>query len=300
MIGTRLCEQLLQKPHEYEVVGLDWKKNPWSPRVEVLTRLVDLRDKDATIAHVPESFDFVIHLAANARVHDLVNDPSMARDNQETTFNVLELARLRGIKKVIFASSREVYGNTETFFHAEGDANHALCESPYTASKLAGEAWVWAYHRCYGMDMLIFRFSNVYGMYDESDRAIPFFIRKAQKNDPITVFGKEKLLDFTFLDDTVEGIIAGIERFDQAKNRVINLATGHGSTILEVAQMITAGLGSESSIQVLETRTGEVMKYVADITAANILLGYTPKVTIEEGIKRSILWYGQRPSSANL
>ncbi len=64
--------------------------------------------------------------------------------------------------------------------------------------------------------------------------------------------------------------------------------------------MITAGLGSESSIQVQETRTGEVMKYVADITAANILLGYTPKVTIEEGIKRSILWYGQRPSSTSL
>ncbi len=294
MIGTALCEALLEIPG-MRVTGVDWKENTWNPRLQEHTIMVDLRDRAAVMEKLPKDVDVIVHLAANARVYDLVQDPSMARDNIETTFNVLEFARENHIPKFIFSSSREVYGNTDVFVHKEGEANHANCESPYTASKIADEAMIWAYHRCYGMDIMIFRFSNVYGRYDDSNRAVPLFIRKAKQNEPITIFGKEKLLDFTFLDDTVRGVMLGIERFDVAKNHVINLATGKGVTILEVAERIVKELGSSSALTIENTRTGEVMKYIADIAEARSLLGYEPTIEIEEGIARSITWYASRP-----
>lgn len=288
-IGTRLCEKLIEKG--YEITGVDWNPNKWNKKVNEKTVLVDLRDKEKVEEKLPKDVDLIIHLAANARVYNLTVDPSMAKDNFETAFNALEFARKNEIKRFMFASSREAYGNSEKTVHKEDEVKIELCESPYSASKLAGEALVQAYNKCYGTEFVIFRFSNVYGMYDESDRVVPLFIRLCKEGKDLVVFGKEKLLDFTYIDDTVNGIIKSIEKFEEIKNDTYNLANGNGTKILDVAEQIKSRLNRNVAIKIDENRRGEVVKYIADITKAREKIGFEPKIQVEEGIERTIEWY---------
>lgn len=288
-IGTRLCETLLQR--SYDVAGVDWVQNKWQPAVQAVTTLADLRDWNATANMPYEGVDVIVHLAANARVYELVEDPARARDNMVSTFNVLEFARQKGIRKVIFASSRECYGNLPARRFKEELARIENCESPYTASKIAGEALVEAYTRCYGIDHVIFRFSNVYGMYDDSERIVPLFIRKMRAGEPVTIFGEDKCLDFTYIDDTVEGIIAAIIKFDAAKNQTINLAFGEGTHLIDLAKSLKRLLKSKSEVSLGPPRTGEVVRYIADISKAKAILGYDPKVSFRDGIQKSVEWY---------
>jgi len=220
----------------------------------------------------------IIHLAGHARVYNSVINPSLAHDNFLLIFNMLEFARINHLKKLIFSSSREVYGNSTEPMHAEDDANIKNCESPYTASKIAAEAMIWAHYRCYGM-------------YDNSDRPIPQFIRQAARGENLTIFGKDKLMDFTYINDTVEGIIKGIEKFDSSKNSVFNIAAGKGISISYVAELIKSKLNSNSEIIFKENKTGEVVKYIADISKAKSILNYEPMTSIEKGISEAVAWY---------
>lgn len=288
-VGTHLCERLLKEG--YDVVGVDWKQNRWNKEIDALTLNVDLRDKIEVLKILPKDPDVVVHLAANARVHNLVVDPSLARDNLETLFNILEYTRVHGIKRFMFASSREVYGNTNKIIHSENDALTKNCESSYTASKISGEALVHAYQQCYGIDFCIFRYSNVYGMYDNSDRIIPLFIKLCKENKDLTVFGEDKLLDFTYITDVVNGTILLLTKFDGIKNEVYNLATGRGTSLLKVAELIKTATESESRIHIEPSRTGEVVKYIADISKIKAVVEFEPQVFIEEGIKKSVEWY---------
>jgi UDP-glucose 4-epimerase len=128
-------------------------------------------------------------------------------------------------------------------------------------------------------------------MYDESDRVIPLFIRKAMKNEDLLIFGKDKVLDFTYIDDTIDGVIGCIKKFDKAQNNTFNIASGKGTKILLVAKLIKKFLNSKSKIVIKKNRPGEVIKYIADISKAQKLLNYEPKTSIVEGIKKSIEWY---------
>lgn len=290
-IGTRLCEKLLEE--NYAIIGVDLKPNKWNDRINELTLIGDLRNKQ-TLENLPKDIDLIIHLAANARVYNLVVDPSLARDNFEILFNTLEFCRKNDIKKLVFASSREVYGNSKQIVHSENEAYVRNCESPYTASKIGGEALVHAYHQCHGINFIIIRFSNVYGMYDDSDRVIPLFIRLTKENKDLVVYGKEKLLDFTYIDDAISGVLKCVENFDQVKNDVFNIASGEGISIIELAQLIQKYMGSKNKIVIKDSRTGEVMKFIADISKAKEKLGYEPKTTIDKGIRKSIIWYMER------
>jgi UDP-glucose 4-epimerase len=289
-IGTRLCETLLIQG--YEVIGVDWLPNKWNPQINALTKILDLRDESAVEAQSSKlKADAIIHLAANARVYELVEDPGRARDNMLTLFNALELARKNGIKRFFFAGSREGYGNIQVDKLTEDLVRVENCESPYTASKVGGEALVHAYTRCYGIDHVIIRFSNVYGAYDDSVRVVPQFFRQARANETLKVFGKDKCLDFTYIDDAVDGVIRALEKFDVVKNDTYNLAFGEGNTILKLAETIIALVGSKSKIELGQSRTGEVIRYVADISKAQKAFGYAPKTPFSEGVKKAVEWY---------
>ncbi len=288
-IGTFLCERLLEAG--YEVVGVDKRQNIWSPAVDALTILQDLRDKEDMFRVLPRDVEAIIHLAANARVYNLVVDPSLARDNFEITFNTLEFARQNHIPKFVFASSREVYGNSGKVMYVEDDADLQHCESAYTASKIGGEALVHAYRRCYDMDAMIIRFSNVYGMYDESDRVVPLFIKKTLLGEDLTIFGEGKLLDFTYIADAVAGVRSVLEKFHEVHHRVFNIAYSNGTRIVDVAAQIRALLRAHNAVRIADNRVGEVVQYVADISKARTHLGYEPRVHVEEGIRRSVEWY---------
>jgi len=288
-IGTRLCELLMEKG--YDVTGVDIKPNKWNKDLNKMTVLADLREKNS-LMNLKSGFDLVIHLAANARVYNLVVDPSMARDNFETLFNTLEFARTNGVKRFMFASSREVYGNSVTqIVHTEHEAYVKNCESPYTASKIGGEALVHSYNQCYDMDFIITRFSNVYGRYDDSDRVIPLFIKRTKENKDLTVFGKEKLLDFTYIDDCVAGIILCIENFEDVKNDCFNIASGVGKTLIEAAEIVQKKMKSNTNLIIKDNRTGEVVHFIANILKAKNKLNYEPKVDLKKGIHKAIEWH---------
>ncbi len=294
-IGTRLCERLLADGKS--VVGMDWKPNKWNASINDITVSVDMRDEQAVLKAAADKrmqgVETLVHLAANARVYELVEEPGMARDNFLSLFNALELARTSGIKRFIFASSREGYGNITADAYREDMVRVENCESPYTASKVGGEALVHAYGRCYGIDIVIVRFSNVYGMYDDSERVVPLFIRLARANKPLTIFGKEKCLDFTYIDDAVAGVCAILDKFAAVKGDTFNLAYGEGTTIVQLAEDIKRLIGSTSELVLGQSRTGEVKRYIADISKARKLLGYSPKTPFSEGVKKSVEWYAK-------
>jgi nucleoside-diphosphate-sugar epimerase len=287
-VGTRLCEKLIESGHE--VVGTDRRPNNWKPEINKITINCDLL-KTEDLNKLPTDIEVIFHLAANARVYELVKEPDMARDNFLTTYNALEFARKNNIKKFLFTSSRETYGNIDQELLNEEMAKIQNCESAYTASKIGGEALVWAYMRCYDMKTIVFRLSNVYGMYDDSDRVIPLFIKQAKANEALTVFGKDKCLDFTYIDDTIDGFILALDKFEEAKNETYNLAFGEGTTIVALANAVKDLLGSSSEVNIKDNRPGEVVKYVADISKAKERLGYRPKTSFEEGIKKTVEWY---------
>ena len=240
----------------------------------------------------------MVHLAAHAKVHQLVREPHRALENAMMTFNVLEYARQGGIP-IVFSSSREVYGDVHRFEgYNEQAADFAYTESTYSASKIAGEAFIYSYARCYGLPYLVFRFSNVYGRYDNDlhrmVRVIPLFIHSMLRGEPITIYGgQDKTLDFTYVDDCVDGITRGIEALAEGRvvNQTINLAYGQGNTLVHCAERIAAELGVEPDMTLAPSLLGEVTHYVADLSKARELLGYSPEVPLDQGLARAVAWF---------
>ena len=288
-IGTRLFEILLNKG--YEVFGIDKKENIWRKELNDRTIIGNLLDK-RVFAKLPEQLDMVIHLAANTRVYEVTLKPDLAKENFEMTLNILEFCRKNNIKKFIFASSREIYGNNVARFPVnEEEFKIKNAESPYSASKIGGEALVYAYNKCFDIEFVIIRFSNVYGMYDDSDRVIPLFIKNTIEGKPLVIYGENKMLDFTYIDDAVKGIVKVIENFEHVKGEVFNIATGIGTYLVDIAKKIRKLLNGDNDIILEKPRKGEVVRYIGDISKAKEKLGYNPEVYIDEGLEKTIKWY---------
>src|SRR3712207_5504304 len=304
-IGTNLALRLQEQGHF--VFGVDKRLNTWSNDFPYL--LQDLSshypayEKGIGGVEYPE-VDIVVHLAAHAKVHELVRQPHRAMENITMTYNVLEYCRLARLP-IIFSSSREVYGDIHRYIEdeeqrpasmGESTAHFAYTESPYSASKIASEALIYSYARCYGLRYIVFRFSNVYGRYDNDlermERVIPLFIKRIANDEPITIYGENKVLDFTYVDDCVSGIVAGIHALHEGRveNQTINLAYGQGNTLIKMAQLVGKALGKQPKITIAPPLLGEVTHYVADITKARELLGYNPKVPLEQGIPLTVRW----------
>jgi len=293
-IGTNLALTLLRRGDT--VLGVDNRPNPWSEAFE--TSLVDLVDAGrGTRGWIPPMRpDAIVHLAAHAKVFELVKQPHKAMENVEMTFAVLEVARALNVP-VLFGSSREVYGDIFRHVTDESMADFVVAESPYSASKIAGEAFFYSYSRCYQLPHLVFRFSNVYGRYDNDlerlERVIPLFVRKISRGEPIVVYGRDKMLDFTYVDDCVSGIVAGIDTLvaRQVVNQTFNLAYGQGQTLFDLVNLIELATGKRAEVRYEEPQTGEVTRYVADISRARQLLGYRPQVPLTLGIARYVQWW---------
>jgi len=293
-IGTNLALRLLEEGNN--VLGIDIRENAWTDRIPF--RRMDLRDPCSDrLSELlkSESCDVVVHLAAHAKVFELVKDPRRALENVLMLFHALEASRVAGLP-FVFGSSREVYGDIHRHVTDESHADFVIAESPYSASKISGEAFIYSYAQCYGLDYLVFRFSNVYGRYDNDlgrmERVIPLFIDRLSKGLPIAVFGREKVLDFTYIDDCVDGILRGIQKLvaGEVRNETINLACGEGNSLEEMARLVAVALGVEPQIEFLPTQAGEVTRYVADISKAQTLLGYRPRTPLSEGIPKAVAW----------
>jgi UDP-glucose 4-epimerase len=298
-IGTNLALRLQHDGHD--VFGVDKRQNTWTDAFPTL--LQDLAGHYPAFpggiggVEYPE-VDLVVHLAAHAKVHQLVRQPHRALENAIMTFNVLEYCRPLGLP-LVFSSTREVYGDVHRFEeYVEEAADFAYTESPYSASKITSEAFIYSYARCYGLSYLVFRFSNVYGRFDNDlwrmERVLPLFMHQLSRSEPITIFGgDEKVLDFTFIDDCVDGIARGVYALGEgrATNATVNLAYGQGNTLVRATELIAAELGVEPSVTFAPSLLGEVTHYVADIRKARELLGWEPETPLDQGIPRAVAWF---------
>ncbi len=288
-VGTALVQAL--DDAGYGVTPIDIRHSIWDAKIDRRTIIHDLR-KPLDKLRLRYKPDLIIHLAANARVHDSVVKPQMAFDNHLMTYNVLEYARIKSVEKVLFTSSREVYGETNARSRIREDNTHvSRMKAPYTASKFASEALVHSYHDCYGIKPVIVRLSNVYGRYDVSERVIPLFMYYAKRNRELCVFGKEKKLDFTFIDDCTDGLIRIVRRFDRVAGMTFNISCGKGERLIDLARMVVDTVGSSSKITTTDKRVGEISSFIGHISQAKQKLDYRPKVSLHEGLTATAEWY---------
>jgi len=230
----------------------------------------DIRSFD-TLAHVMRGVDLVYHLAAQSNVMGAVDDPDYSiTTNVMGTFNVLRSAAEAKVKRVVFTSSREVYGEAQRL--PVGEGHPWLAKNPYGASKVAGEAYCRTFANTHGLAVEVVRLANVYGPGD-SGRVIPLWISAARAGRDIQVYGGEQVIDFLWVGTAVEALLFA------AKNGLpgpVNIGSGVGTKIMDLASRVLEVTSGQSRVVRTPAREIEVAKFVADVTLMRSL-GMTPE-----------------------
>jgi len=205
---------------------------------------------------------------------------------------MLEASRVFKVEKFIFASSSSVYGANQAVPSREDDRiDYAL--SPYAASKGAGELFCRVYHHLYGIPMVVLRFFTVYGPRQRPDMAIDRFTRAIESEEEISLFGDgTSRRDYTYIDDIANGIEAALA-YPSRNFEVFNLGSGQTVELQQLVSLLENALGKKARIKKLPPQPGDVDVTLADISRARALLGYLPRVGIEQGIPLFIQWYRQ-------
>lgn len=251
----------------------------------------DICDRDLLKTIFNENkIDCVIHIAARAGVRPSLEDPfEYVRSNIDGTINILENMKNYNVKKIVFASSSSVYGNCNADKFSE-DLKVTEPISPYAATKSACEQFLYTYSKLYNIQAICLRFFTVYGPKQRPDLAIRKFIELIEKDNPIPVYGDGTTMrDYTYIDDIIDGIIGAIN-YDKTQYEIINLGGGSPITLNEMIKTIEEILNKKAIINRLPMQLGDVNKTVSDITKAKKLLGYSPKITFKEGIKKFVEW----------
>ena len=228
----------------------------------------------------------MIHLAALPGVAYSIERPLEYVDYDiKATINVLEACGQSHARQMIFASSSSVYGNQKGPLKEEMATGNVI--SPYAASKYSAESFCHVYRQLYGFETKILRFFTVYGPWVRPDMAIGIFLKKLLKNQEITLFGEDRVRDFTYIDDIVEGIYLSLTPLHRSE--VMNIGSGRPISMLSLLNEL-AKYFPEMKIRREESRTGDVVQTWANIRKAQDLLGYTPKVSFEQGIAETVKW----------
>ncbi len=220
--------------------------------------------------------DICFHLAAFCKINQSIENPDAPFiHNVVGTYKVLEFCRKNKIPKIVCTSSSRVLSKEK---------------NTYTASKIYGEELVQAYAQCYKMEYVIIRPSTVYGPFnDKTRRLVDLFIMNAIEGKELKVFGDEnKTLDFTYIDDFIDGFVIAM----QQKNQAFNIASGKSTRVIDVANMIIQWIGKGTK-GFYDKEIAQPQDVVLDISALQ-KLGYEPKVGIEEGIKKTCEWYKEK------
>jgi UDP-glucuronate 4-epimerase len=256
---------------------------------------VDVRDKDA-LRKVAERVqpEIMIHLAARAGVRPSIEQPALYESvNVAGTLNLLEIAREFQVQRLIFGSSSSVYGVSNNVPFCEDDLK-TLPISPYAATKLAGELMAYTYAHLYGLTTISLRFFTVYGPRQRPDLAIHKFTALIEAGKPIPVYGDGSMgRDYTYIDDIVAGIMASLEYVPEAKVpfEVFNLGNSHPVRLTELIALLEAATGKEALQNRLPDQPGDVPITWANIDKAKRLLGYSPKTSMEQGLRNFVAWY---------
>jgi UDP-glucose 4-epimerase len=295
-IGSHLVEALLAAGHQVRVLD-DLSTGDAANLAAVRGRIDfvqgDIRDPAAVGAAV-RGTEFVFHQAALPSVPRSVADPVTTHEVCATgTLRVLVAARDAKVRRVVYAASSSAYGNLPGLPRRVTDPT--LPRSPYAVAKLAGEHYCVAFSDVYGLETVRLRYFNVYGPRQAPDSpyaaVIPKFLRAMRAGQSPTIHGDgEQSRDFTYIDDVVRANLLAAEA-PGVSGRVYNLACGRRTSLLELVARINALLGTDIRPVHEAPRPGDVRHSQADISAAQTDLGYSPRVGIDEGLRRCLEWY---------
>lgn len=237
-----------------------------------------------------ENVDIIIHLAAKAGVRPSIQNPKLYLDvNINGTQVLLDYARDNKVKQFLFASSSSVYGVNENVPWIEEDP--LLPISPYASSKVAGEMLGHVYSHLYGIRFVALRFFTVYGPGQRPDLAIHKFFKAITREEPIPVYGDGSTSrDYTFVKDTVEGIIAALD-YTRSDFEIINLGNHRTVTLSNLIEAIEDTCGKKAIIDRHEEQPGDVSQTYAEISKAQEYLGYDPSTSLEEGLSAFYEWF---------
>ncbi len=280
-IGTNLSERLVRDGHSVRVVdNLSSGANPERLPKEVVFHKIDVCDTDA-LAEVLQGVDVVVHLAALPRVQFSIEHPFETQEaNVGGTLSVLEAMRRAGVKRIVYAASSSAYGDQEVMPLVE--TLPAQPKSPYGLQKYVGELMLKLWHELHGLETVSLRFFNVYGPHLDPNGAyalvIGRFLKQRTEGGAMTITGTgEQTRDFTHVSDTVDGIVRASVSERVGKGEVINLGAGRNVSINRIAELIGGPVEHVAPrVEPMHTR--------ADNTKARTLLGWEPKVSIEDGI----------------
>jgi len=294
-IGCNIARRLLAEGHEVRVLD----NFSTGSRENLKGLVIELIEGDLTSYHMVQravkGVDYVLHQGALPSVPRSVNDPiASVNVNVLGTLNVLTAAHEAGVKRVIYASSSSLYGDSPD--SPKRETMLPTPKSPYAASKLSGEHLCRVFYNTYGLETVVLRYFNVFGPYQnplsQYAAVIPRFISAGLTDQPAIIFGDgEQSRDFTFVNNVVEANLAAVAAPAEALGKVFNIACGESYSLLQLLDLLEHILGKKIGREFAEPRSGDVKYSLADVSLAQKHLGYIPRVSFKEGLKRTLEWF---------
>jgi len=285
-IGSHLCDSLTDLG--YDVTSLDLKFNSNTEKLSCEKKIIDISSNDSLGTEIKNS-DLVIHMAAVSRVDDAQSNPiNCFNVNVKGIIRILEVLK-NSKTKLVFGSSREVYGEAKKFPVKETFDKNPL--SVYGSSKLVGEQLLKIYRKLHGLNYVILRFSNVYGSpRDLPQRVIPRFADMAMKDSPLTINGGNQIIDFTFIDDVIKGITQLVEKISvnglEYMGEDYNFSSETGTSVADLAKLIKKIFNSNSDLNFLNERSYDVQKFIGDYQKAKNAFSFEPRHSLKDGLEK--------------
>jgi len=297
-IGSNLVQELLNR--RYRVIILDNLSTGSMENIELLSGSENVKFVHASITDLPllsklfKGVDYVFHLAAIPSAIRSIKNPLMSNNvNITGTLNVLVAAKDNKVKKVIYASSSSIYGDTPTL--PKKETMLPMPQSPYAVTKLAAECYFQVFQQVHDLETCCLRYFNVYGPNQDPNShyaaVIPLFIARILQGKQPIIFGDgEQTRDFTFIQDAVDATILAAE---SDATGVLNVGSGNRVTITELARLVSKIIGKDVEPVYQRIRPGDIRHSLADISKAREK-GYNPKYTLRRGLEKTVKWLANR------
>lgn len=305
-VGSHLVERFLAAGFDVRVLGLKCELENLNHLLkdnEIEFQRGDVSNPDVCREAV-EGCDLVSHVAALVSIDHSIEEPRPFWEvNVEGTFNMLEAAREEGVKRFHLMSTCEILGTIEYPKKADEDWSSLAPRSPYAASKLAAETYCRSYYLTYGFPVVITRGFNIFGPRQRPGARgamIASFVTKVLDGKSPVIYGEgEQTRDWTFVEDIAEGIFRSLTS-EGVVGETIHLCSGVDHKVKDVAQLVIDGAGKGDELRPVRAspRPGEMMRSVGDNSKAKRLLNWEPKVSFEEGVRRTIDFFKERPRLA--
>ena len=303
-IGFHLTKNLLEK--NKKIIGIDILDKYYDPkkkrdRLRILKKYknfkfikIDLNKYDVIFSKLKNyKIQLIIHLAAQPGVRISIKNPhNTLKQNLVPFINILEIARIKKVKKFLFASSSSIYGDTKVYPFVEKDMQNVPV-SVYGATKLSNEIIASSYSKNFNIKTIGLRFFPVYGPYGRPDMAYYSFLDNLKKNKTIKVFNKGNMLrDFTYVDDVIKGITSLINLKMKKNHDVINIGKGKPDQLMKLIKLLEVNYKKKFKIEYTKNiPNGDIKKTFSNVNKAKKLIKWRPKVNLDEGIKKFVNWY---------